>query len=150
MEDSKYKSKTMEMLENKSSSLTENKYVSFREDLNKELETIKNKDDGLKVNNKERYNEPEKKEEEKNIFFKFLDNFIPQKTTPSAISKEPNEARYDGLTTQDIIAPIDLEVDFNTLQMGNYYFRSFFISGYQDLLVLTGYPLLLTSNILFE
>ncbi len=118
------------MLENKSSSLTENKYVSFREDLNKELETIKNKDDGLKVNNKERYNEPEKKEKKKNIFFKFLDNFIPQKSTSSAISKEPNEARYDGLTTQDIIAPIDLEVDFNTLQMGDYYFRSFFISGY--------------------
>ena len=39
-------------------------------------------------------------------------------------------AKYDGLTTQDILAPIDLEVDFNTLQMGNYYFRSFFISGY--------------------
>ncbi len=131
MEENKYKSKTVEMLEEKNSSLTENKYASFREDLDKEISTIQEKkSDGIKVDTKERYNEPEQKEKKKNILFRFLDNFIPKKTEPSAISKEPNVAKYDGLTTQDILAPIDLEVDFNTLQMGNYYFRSFFISGY--------------------
>ena len=31
---------------------------------------------------------------------------------------------------QDIIAPIDLEVDFNHLQMGDYYFKTLFVSGY--------------------
>ena len=133
MQEDKYKSKTVEMLEQKSTSLTENKYASFREDLNKEITSIQEKkqDDGIKVESKERYNEPEKKK--KNILFQFLDNFVPQKTQQSAISKEPSVAKYDGLTTQDVLAPIDLEIDFNTLQMGNYYFRSFFISGYLGL-----------------
>lgn len=34
------------------------------------------------------------------------------------------------LSVQDIIAPIDLEVDWNTLQMGEYYFSTLFVSGY--------------------
>jgi hypothetical protein len=40
------------------------------------------------------------------------------------------DEKFSGLTTQDIIAPIDLEVDFNTLQMGNYYSRTLFMSKY--------------------
>ncbi len=59
-------------------------------------------------------------------------------------------AKYEGLTTQDVIAPIDIEIDFNTLQMGNYYFRTFFVSGYPRLLVLTGSPLSLTLSIHLE
>lgn len=41
---------------------------------------------------------------------------------------EPN--RFEGLSIQDMIAPIDLEVDFNKLQIGDKYFRTFFISNY--------------------
>lgn len=87
MEEDKYKSKTVEMLQEKSTSLTENKYASFREDLNKEISTLQEKkqNNGTKVDTKERYNEPEPKEKKKNILFKFLDTFIPKKTAPSAI-----------------------------------------------------------------
>ena len=34
------------------------------------------------------------------------------------------------MSIKDIVAPIDIEVDFNHLQMGDYYFKTFFISGY--------------------
>lgn len=132
MEENKFKSKTMDMLEERNSSLTGSKYSSFREDLQKDLQTIKEQKE-TKPNNKDqkvRYNEPEKEEKKKNILFKFLDNFIPAKKSVPAIIKEPNLAKYDGLTTQDVIAPIDMEVDFNTLQMGDYYFRTFFVSEY--------------------
>ena len=121
----------MEMLEKKSTPLSsENKYASFREDLQKDLEQIKTKKSELKLDTKERFNETKEKNKKKNFIFKFLDNFIPSKKSTPAITKEPNLPKYDGLTTQDIIAPIDMEIDFNTLQMGDYYFRTFFVSEY--------------------
>ncbi len=132
MEENKYKSKTIEMLEKKSDPLSTDKYASFKEELQKDIDTLRAEKEktGIKTDTKERFNEPKEKKKKKNILFEFLDNFIPTKKTAPAITKEPNIAKYDGLTTQDIIAPIDIEVDFNTLQMGDYYFRTFFISGY--------------------
>ena len=49
--------------------------------------------------------------------------------------KELDEStqKIEGMTIQDIVAPIDLEVDFNHLEVGEWYFKSFFISG-------NGYP----------
>jgi len=145
-EDNKYQSKTIEELKEKESSLTENKFATFTQDLAKDLEQIQEKknSENNQLNQKERFNDPvdekEKKEKEvkKNPILKFLDNFIPaeQKTksqTPTQaqpVESKVSETKYEGLTLQDIIAPIDLEVDFNHLQMGNYYFRTFFISGY--------------------
>lgn len=142
-EDNKYQSKTIEELKKKESSLTENKFATFTQDLAKDLEQIqekKNNEDN-QLNQKERYNDPvdEKKEEvKKNPILKFLDNFIPadqknKSQTPTQsqpVESKVSETKYEGLTLQDVIAPIDLEVDFNHLQMGNYYFRTFFISGY--------------------
>lgn len=142
-EDNKYQSKTIEELKKKESTLTENKFATFTQDLAKDLEQIqekKNNEDN-QLNQKERFNDPvdeKKKEIKKNPILKFLDNFIPadQKTksqTPTQSQpgeSKVSETKYEGLTLQDIIAPIDLEVDFNHLQMGNYYFRTFFISGY--------------------
>ncbi len=131
MEENKYKSKTIEMLEKKTETISSGKYSSFREELRKDLDTIKSQKDGtVKTETKDRFNDVKEKEKKKNILFKFLDNFIPAPKVQPAITKEPNIPKYDGLTTQDIIAPIDIEVDFNTLQMGDYYFRTFFISGY--------------------
>ncbi|MBI2357224.1 ATP-binding protein [Candidatus Dojkabacteria bacterium] len=37
---------------------------------------------------------------------------------------------FEGLTIQDVIAPLDLEVDFNHIQIGEYYYRTLFVSGY--------------------
>jgi len=142
-EDNKYQSKTIEELKEKESSLTENKFATFTQDLAKDLEQIQEKknNENNQLNQKERYNDPvdeKKKELKKNPILKFLDNFIPaeQKTkSQTATQQQPaeskvSETKYEGLTLQDIIAPIDIEVDFNHLQMGNYYFRTFFISGY--------------------
>jgi len=142
-EDNKYQSKTIEELKEKESSLTENKFATFTQDLAKDLEQIQEKknNENNQLNQKERYNDPvdeKKKEVKKNPILKFLDNFIPeeQKTkSQTATQQQPaeskvGETKYEGLTLQDIIAPIDIEVDFNHLQMGDYYFRTFFISGY--------------------
>jgi type IV secretory pathway VirB4 component len=43
--------------------------------------------------------------------------------------EEVNVAPTD-MSVQDIVAPIDLEIDFNHLQMGDYYFKTLFVSGY--------------------
>jgi len=132
MEDKKYTSKTMEMLEKKGDSIYKPKYSSFQEELKKDIEQIKSQRDKdiQKDKGKERYNEPKQEKKKSNPIFNILDNLIPSRKPKPAINDEPAIGRYGGLTTQDVIAPIDLEVDFSTLQMGKYYFRTFFVSGY--------------------
>lgn len=125
-------SKTTQMLDQHQNQFTQNKYATFQDDLRKELESAK--ENGESIDPKDRFNDPKKedKEKKKNPFFKFLDLFIPstKKESPKQERPEVVDGKFSGLTTQDIIAPIDIEVDFNTLQMGNYYARTFFISGY--------------------
>jgi len=89
------------------------------------------------------------KEEKKNFIFRFLDKLAaiydknnknkPKKTDTnnkkdqaelSAEAIERPSGDFSGLSLQDIVAPIDLEVDFNHLQMGDYYFKTFFVSSY--------------------
>ena len=129
MEDKKYTSKTMEMLEKRGEPIYKDKYSSFQEDLKKDIEKIKS-ERGTEIKSKERYNEPKQEKKKGNPIFNILDNLIPSRKPLPAINDEPAIGRYGGFTTQDVIAPIDLEVDFNTLQMGDYYFRTFFVSGY--------------------
>lgn len=138
MEDKKYNSKTMDMLEEKRSNLAGDKYSSFKEELNQEISDIqaKKEEHDSTLEGKERYNDPvdkgkEKKKKGGNPITRLLDKIMPmpKKTTP-AVTTEPVSAKFDGLTTQDIVAPIDIDIDFNSLQMGDYYFRTFFVSGY--------------------
>ena len=119
----------MEMLEKRGEPIYKDKYSSFQEDLKKDIEKIKS-ERGTEIKSKERYNEPKQEKKKGNPIFNILDNLIPSRKPLPAINDEPAIGRYGGFTTQDVIAPIDLEVDFNTLQMGNYYFRTFFVSGY--------------------
>lgn len=94
-----------------------------------------------------RYNEPkakEKEEEKKNIVFRTLDNIsdlFAKKKDKKEDKKEQNEETKNteqthnqlipsDMSIQDIIAPIDLEVDFNHLEMGDYFFKTLFVSGY--------------------
>ena len=82
-EDNKYQSKTIEELKEKESSLTENKFATFTQDLAKDSEQIQEKknNENNQLNQKERYNDPvdeKKKEVKKNPILKFLDNFIPE------------------------------------------------------------------------
>ena len=123
-------SKTMQMLEESQNKLSQNKYATFQDDLRKELASTKEEKESIEQ--KERYNDTEPKKDKKNPLFRFLDMFIPQKKKKNPEQERPQiaDGRFSGLTTQDIIAPIDLDIDFSTLQMGNYYSRTFFISGY--------------------
>ena len=67
MEDKKYTSKTMEMLEKKGDSIYKPKYSSFQEELKKDIEQIKSQRDKdiQKDKGKERYNEPKQEKSHK-------------------------------------------------------------------------------------
>jgi conjugal transfer ATP-binding protein TraC len=127
-------------------------------DLQQEVLDIKKK--GAQKEEKEdfnRYNEPKKEEEEKkkNIMLRILDNisemFVKNKgekekeeekakeemdiqnkeeEIEETLPERDNTLIPSDMSLQDIIAPIDLEIDFNHLEMGDYYFKTLFISGY--------------------
>ena len=126
-------------------------YSSFQQEVSKLKEEAKNTSE----EDKNRYNDTKSPEEEKkkkgNIITKFMDNLTellgqsnkkkpeeettkeenPQET--SYIDNDPHSVRElipSDISIQDIIAPIDLEVDFNNLQIGDYFFRTLFVSGY--------------------
>ncbi len=132
-----FESKTTQMLNEQKEQLSTSgsKYTTFQEQLNKDLEELRQS----RINKTQEPKEQVEKakdinEEKKNPFFKMLDNlmntFGKKSSVPSTQQEATPLAKFEGLTTQDIIAPLDMEVDFNTLQMGNYYSRTFFISGY--------------------
>lgn len=115
------------------------KYANFKQDLQKE---IAKKEETEK---KDRFNDPVETEEEvkpkkkKNILFKLLDQ-VSAKVTGKPVKEEPDAntpVEKDDITMldkdmsiKDIVAPIDMEIDFNNLQMGNYFFRTFKVTGY--------------------
>ena len=114
------------------------KYANFKQDLQKE---IAKKDEAEK---KDRFNDPVeeteiKKPKKKNPILKVLDS-ISAKISGKPVEPEVvanTQPEDDDITMldkdmsiKDIVAPIDIEVDFNHLQMGDYYFKTFFISGY--------------------
>lgn len=119
------------MLDERQNKLVQNNYASFQEDVKKELSDIQKQKE--EVIPKERFNDTKVKEK-KNPLFKALDNLKDTLGSNNSkleeVRQQPQEGKFGGLTTQDVIAPIDIEVDFNTLQMGDYYSRTFFISGY--------------------
>lgn len=128
---SQIQSKTAQMLGEHQNQFVQNKYATFQDDLKKELASVKEHKET--IDSKDRYNDPEpEKEKKKNPFFKLLDMFVPTTNKKPIQQEKPQQldGKFSGLTTQDIIAPIDIEVDFNTIQMGSYYARTFFISGY--------------------
>lgn len=132
MDDYRFKSKTTEMMENKHDSIYKDKYSNFQKELRSELTELR-----AEQNNpvKEGYKsvkiaEPSK-EEDTNAIEKLVKKLFPKSNKPGIkITDEPMVGKYGGLTTQDVIAPRDLEVDFNTLEMDGYFFRTFFASGY--------------------
>lgn len=115
------------------------KYQNFRHELQKE---IAQKDDTPK---KDRFNDPVKTDEEKDkkkkkgFIFEFLDKMSAKingkAAKPDSVDNTP--ADEDEITMldkdmsiKDIVAPIDLEIDFNHLQMGDYFFKTFKVTGY--------------------
>lgn len=136
-----FESKTTQELNSQAESLKSvgEKYQTFREELKKDIEKEKNKVE------KDRFNDPveiEEKEKRKNPILRMLD-----KLSEKINGKKPTEVAGDvqnqtidrdddvtmlsqDMSIRDIVAPIDMEVDFNHIQMGDYYFKTFFISGY--------------------
>ncbi len=123
------------------------KYAEYQTLIQSELDSVKPRSD----NPTAEFVEPVKEEEEKkNPLFKMLDKISEmvnkdkpketEKPSPEEIQEVEHSSRGQelentigaptDLSIQDLIAPIDLEVDFNHLQMGQYYFRTLFVSGY--------------------
>ncbi len=111
------------------------KYQDITNQVQQEVDVVKE----AKINNiqKERFEDTVvKKETKKNVLFKMLDKIVPTSKKPKVEIEPSVEAQrrptadFSGLSLTDIVAPIDLEVDFNHLQMGDYYFKTFFISDY--------------------
>jgi len=114
------------------------KYANFKQDLQKE---IAKKDEAEK---KDRFNDPVeeteiKKPKKKNPILKVLDSIsarisgkpVEPEVVANTQPEDDDITMLDkDMSIKDIVAPIDIEVDFNHLQMGDYYFKTFFISGY--------------------
>ncbi|MHC1716535.1 MAG: VirB4-like conjugal transfer ATPase, CD1110 family [Candidatus Dojkabacteria bacterium] len=122
------------------------KYAQFRETIQKEISTVKKTDEN---DNRNRFFDPlveeEEKKEKKTLFQMIVKNLkemfgLSKKETKESVEKEKAEnlevennlelMASGEMTVQDIVAPIDLEIDFNHLQMGDYYFKTLFVSGY--------------------
>lgn len=133
-----YQSKASKMLEDRAEK------IKSPAEKTSEFQELLKKDETKKDTFDRRYDEPKAIEkEEKNPIFKLLDKLRKNyekkqenedKKEPSTREEEENRDLKENLPTdmsiQDIIAPIDLEIDFNHLQMGDYYFKTLFISGY--------------------
>ncbi len=135
-------SKMLEESQNKFQTKGE-KYAQFRETIQKEIQSVEPKDDG---DNRNKYFDPLVEDEEikkkKGLAEMVLENVKDmfggskkkkekeQEEEEQIIQNTINIENGEEMSIQDIIAPIDLEVDFNHLQMGNYYFKTLFVSGY--------------------
>ncbi len=53
-----------------------------------------------------------------------------QTDKPTEEFDDMNKKNFDGMTIQDVIAPLELEIDFNHIQIGDMYYRTLFVSGY--------------------
>lgn len=67
----------------------------------------------------------------------FLENlmsalpFGPKKTEQTPVdTKKDISQDLGGMTIQDVVAPIDMEIDFNEVIIGEWHYRTYFVSGY--------------------
>jgi conjugal transfer ATP-binding protein TraC len=122
-DDKQYKSMTQQKLEEK-------KIKNFSE----EIANIK--DQKVKsMSEQEKIDDPSlvKKQNPVQELIERVKNTINRKEKAPPIPIETGPVRsttIEGMTIQDIVAPMDLEVDFNHIQIGSNYYRTLFISGY--------------------
>lgn len=140
-----FESKTTQVLQDTQKNLQTpgEKYAQFRETIQKEVASVQKTDES---DNRNRFYDPlvEDETQEKGkktlpemILKNLKEIFGVSKKTEDEKQEEQQEIQltYNDeinaeLSVQDIVAPIDLEVDFNHLQMGDYYFKTLFVSGY--------------------
>jgi type IV secretory pathway VirB4 component len=115
------------------------KYQNIQKEVQQEVNAVKEQREKPKME-KERFEDTVVEKEKKNFFFKILDKLFSKKIEENKAKEEQKETSveatdrpsgdFSGLSLKDIVAPIDLEVDFNSMQMGDYFFKTFFISNY--------------------
>lgn len=123
-----YESKATQMLKERADKLSNpiDKLDKMMSDVRKEKDSVNN------LKDKDRFEDTELVKKKNPLQF-LLDLFNLNKKKPSEESKSgqlKTADKYEGLTIQDIIAPIDIEVDFNFVQVGDTYYRTLFVSGY--------------------
>jgi hypothetical protein len=147
-----FETKTTQKLEQHSEQFktTGEKYTEFQQEVSKLKEEVQN----TQEEDKNRYDdtkplEEEEKKKKGNIITNFMDNLTEllgksnEKEEEKEVEETVEETNYvdndphgvrelipSDMSIQDIIAPIDLEVDFNHLEIGDYFFRTLFVSGY--------------------
>ncbi len=126
-----FESKTAQMMQEKESKLTApgEAINQFQSELNSQRE-----EDKIKFE-KTKYQPTKLRKKRFGPFQGIVDLFTlkgkkkePEKIEAPENSRPPES--FDGMTLQDIVAPIDIEIDFNLLEVGDMYYRSFFVSGY--------------------
>lgn len=143
LQNQNFENKTTQLLNERQSELKSvgEKYAEYKQKIETELSTV---DKGDPNDNRNRYYDPYVEDEEKkkkmSVPEMIIDNlkgmFKIGKKNKGKDNDDIVDDREDTLSNgmemsiQDIVAPIDLEVDFNHLQMGNYYFKTLFVSGY--------------------
>jgi hypothetical protein len=126
-------SQTQSMLNKKEESLNQGQAI---QDFQKEILSDRQKATDLK--NKEKTQPTEMRANKFGPFQGLVDLMPWTAKAPTKEQINPTDAKLDkdgpqtigGLSIQDILAPIDLEVDFKHLQIGDWYYRTFFVSGY--------------------
>lgn len=148
-----FETKTSKKLEQHSEQFktTGEKYAGFQQEVSKLKEEVQNtqEEDKNRYNDTKPLEEEEEKKKKGNIITNVMDNLTellgksnkkePEKEVEetveetSYVDNDPHGIRElipSDMSIQDIIAPIDLEVDFNNLEIGDYFFRTLFVSGY--------------------
>lgn len=121
-----YESKSQQMIKERA-----DKLQSPVNKLNEIKQEVKTQKDRIKALNDKTKFEETQIQRKKNPFDFLMNIFKPKKKVEDKPSgRLAPEKAYDGLTIQDIIAPIDLEVDFNHVQIGDTYYKTLFVSGY--------------------
>ncbi|MGI6484077.1 MAG: VirB4-like conjugal transfer ATPase, CD1110 family [Candidatus Dojkabacteria bacterium] len=144
MENNNITSKTSNMMMERQKKLqtAQEKYTTFKEQIKVEPS---DKMDKPFVPIEEFVDTNEEKKKKVNPIFQLLD-IITGKNKKSKEKKEEDKVQEvpkeevqsidssigvdTKMSMQDLLAPIDMEIDFTHLQMGGYYFRTLFVSGY--------------------
>lgn len=94
------------------------------------------------ISDKDRYNDKDKEKKKQNPIQNIIDIFTGEWARKKAeearikkLTEQKNERfiapdRYEGLTLQDVVSPKEMEIDFNHLQIGERYYKTFFVSKY--------------------
>lgn len=142
MNDKNITSKTNMIMNEKQAQLQTpaEKYSSFQE----QIKVTPTEKDNRAIPPTEKFIDPndDEKKKKENPILSLLNNLMggKKKEEKEIEEEEISYTEPQGIDTeigintkmsmQDLLAPIDMEIDFTHLQMGGYYFRTLFVSGY--------------------